>query len=199
MSEDSAARKAAAWEVPAIDGSDGKGYLTAGRLQELQQQAYDEAFQKGHAEGVAAGEQLIQQRAARYEELLCALSKPFDQLDESVEKQLVELAIAMVKQLFRREIKINPTHVIGVVREAVQLLPISSRNVQVHLHPDDASLVRDSLSPAEGEPAWSIVEDPLITHGGCRITTDNSQIDATAEARLQAVINNILGDERAGD
>ncbi len=199
MSEDSAARKAAAWEVPAIDGSDGKGYLTAGRLQELQQQAYDEAFQKGHAEGVAAGEQLIQQRAARYDELLRALAKPFDRLDESVEKQLVELAIAMVKQLFRREVKINPTHVIGVVREAVQLLPVSSRNVQVHLHPDDASLVRDTLSPAEGEPAWSIVEDPLITLGGCRITTDNSQIDATAEARLQSVINNILGDERAGD
>ncbi len=199
MSEDSAARKAAAWEVPAIDGSDGKGYLTAGRLQELQQQAYDEAFQKGHAEGVAAGEQLIRQRAARYDELLRALAKPFDRLDESVEKQLVELAIAMVKQLFRREVKINPTHVIGVVREAVQLLPISSRNVQVHLHPDDAALVRDSLSPAEGEPAWSIVEDPLITLGGCRITTDNSQIDATAESRLQAVINNILGDERAGD
>ncbi len=199
MSEDSAARKAAAWEVPAIDGSDGKGYLTAGRLQELQQQAYDEAFQKGHAEGVAAGEQLIQQRAARYDELLRALAKPFDRLDESVEKQLVELAIAMVKQLFRREIKINPTHVIGVVREAVQLLPVSSRNVQVHLHPDDASLVRESLSPAEGEPAWTIVEDPLITLGGCRITTDNSQIDATAEARLQAVINNILGDERASD
>ena len=199
MSEDSAARKAAAWEVPAIDGSDGKGYLTAGRLQELQQQAYDEAFQKGHAEGVAAGEQLIRQRAARYDELLRALAKPFDRLDESVEKQLVELAIAMVKQLFRREVKINPTHVIGVVREAVQLLPISSRNVQVHLHPDDASLVRDTLSPAEGEPAWSIVEDPLITLGGCRITTDNSQIDATAEARLQSVINNVLGDERAGD
>lgn len=199
MSEDSAARKAAAWEVPAIDGSDGKGYLTAGRLQELQQQAYDEAFQKGHAEGVAAGEALIRQRAARYDELLRALVKPFDRLDESVEKQLVELAIAMVKQLFRREVKINPTHVIGVVREAVQLLPISSRNVQVHLHPDDASLVRDSLSPAEGEPAWNIVEDPLITLGGCRITTDNSQIDATAEARLQSVINNVLGDERARD
>ncbi len=199
MSEEGAARKAAAWEVPAIDGSDGKGYLTAGRLQELQQQAYDEAFQKGHADGVAAGAQLIQERAARYDDLLRALSKPFDRLDKSVEKQLVELAIAMVKQLFRREVKVNPTHVIGVVREAVQLLPISSRNVQVHLHPDDASLVRESLSPAEGEPAWSIVEDPLITHGGCRITTDNSQIDATAEARLQAVINNILGDERAGD
>ena len=197
MSEDSTARKAEAWNVPAIDGSGGKGYLTAGRLQELQQEAYDEAYQKGHAEGAAAGQQEIEQRAARYDELLHALAKPFDELDESVEKQLVELSIAIVKQLFRREIKLNPSHIIGVVREAIQLLPISSRTVQVHLHPDDASLVRDTLSPAEGEPAWTIVEDPLITQGGCRVTTENSQIDATAEARLQAVINATLGDERS--
>ena len=182
--------------MPAIDGGDGKGYLTAGRLQELQQQAYDEAYQKGLADGVSAGEEQIRRRAARYDELLRALAEPFDQLDESVEKQLVELAIAVVKQLFRREIKVNPTHVIGVVREAIQLLPIASRNVRVHLHPDDASLVRDTLTPAEGEPAWLIVEDPLVTQGGCRVTTENSQIDATAEARLHAAINAALGDER---
>ncbi len=199
MSDESAAREAAPWDVPAIDGSDGKGYLTAGRLQELQQQAYDEAWKKGHDEGVAAGQQTIEQRAARYDELLRALAEPFDRLDESVEKQLVELAIAIVKQLFRREIKVNPSHVIGVVREAIQLLPIASRNVQVHLHPDDAAMVRESLSPAEGEPAWSIVEDPLISHGGCHVTTESSQVDATAEARLQAVINQILGDERGSD
>jgi flagellar assembly protein FliH len=102
-----------------------------------------------------------------------------------------------VKQLFRREIKIDPSHVIGVVREAIQLLPIASRNVQVQLHPDDAALVRETLSPAEGEPAWTIVEDPLVAHGGCRITTENSHIDATTEARLQAVINATLGDERS--
>ena len=196
MSEDSAVKKPATWEVPAIDGSDGKGYLTAGRLQELQKDAYDEAWQSGHADGVAAGQETVLQRANRFDELLRALSRPFDQLDGSVEKQLVELAIAIVKQLFRREIRINPDHVIGVVREAIQLLPVASRTVQVHLHPDDATLIRETLSPAEGEPAWSIVEDPLISHGGCRITTENSQIDATSEARLQAVINAALGDER---
>lgn len=196
MSEESAAKTPATWDVPAIDGPAGKGYLTAGRLEELQKEAYEEAWHKGHAEGQQAGEQAVRQRAARFDHLLLALSKPFDQLDDSVEKQLVELSIAIVKQLFRREIKINPSHVIGVVREAIQLLPIASRSVQVHLHPDDASLVRETLSPAEGEPAWSIVEDPLIAHGGCRITTENSQIDATTEARLQAVINATLGDER---
>jgi flagellar assembly protein FliH len=196
MSEDVAAKAPATWDLPTIDGPDSPAYPTAGRLQELQKAAYDEAWQAGHAEGIAVGEALVRARAARFDDLLHALSKPFDRLDDSVEKQLVELAIAIVKQLFRREIKINPTHVIGVVREAIQLLPIASRNVQVHLHPEDATLVRGSLSPAEGEPAWTIVEDPLIAQGGCRITTENSQIDATAEARLQAVINATLGDER---
>lgn len=196
MSEESAAKSPATWDVPAIDGPEGKGYLTAGRLEALQKEAYEEAWRKGHADGQQAGEQAVRQRAARFDHLLRALSKPFDQLDDSVEKQLVELSIAIVKQLFRREIKIDPSHVIGVVREAIQLLPIASRSVQVHLHPDDASLVRETLSPAEGEPAWTIVEDPLVAHGGCRITTENSQIDATTESRLQAVINAALGDER---
>jgi len=196
MSDDVAAKKPATWDVPSIDGPGSGTYATAGHLEELQKEAFDEAFQKGHAEGLAAGEAAVRERADRFDELLRALSEPFDRLDDSVEKQLVELAIAIVKQLFRREIKIDPSHVIGVVREAIQLLPIASRNVQVQLHPDDAALVRETLSPAEGEPAWTIVEDPLVAQGGCRITTENSHIDATTEARLQAVINATLGDER---
>ena len=193
MSEKSGAAR---WQVPAIDGSDGQGYLTAGRLEELQKAAYEEAFAKGHADGLAAGADEIRKRGERYDELLRALCEPFDLLDESIEKQLVELATTLVRQLFRREIRLDPTHIIGIVREAIQQLPIASRSVQVHLHPEDAALVRDSLAPAEGEPAWSIVEDPLIARGGCKVTTESSQIDATTEARLNAVVSAALGDER---
>lgn len=196
MSDDAAAAKPERWDVPAIDGSDGKGYLTAGRLQELQKDAYDEAWRKGHADGLASGAAEIAKRVERYDELMLALARPFDELDETVEKQLVELSIALVKQLFRREIKVNPTHVIGVVREAIQALPIASRNVQVHLHPDDAVLVRETLRPVDGEPAWVIVEDALGSVGGCRVTTDNSQIDASSESRIQSVLSNCFGDER---
>ena len=196
MSERITEAEAAPWEVPAIAATGDKGYLTAGRLEELQKQAYDEAFEKGKADGVAAGEAEVAARAARWDALLKALCEPFDQLDESIEKQLLELSAALLKQLFRREIKLNPSHIIGVVRESIQALPIACQNVQVHLHPDDATLVREALAPAEGEPAWSLVEDPLITRGGCRVTTDASQIDATAESRLHAVISRCLGDER---
>jgi len=184
------------WDAPSIDGAAEQGFLTASRLQDLQKQAYDEAWQAGHAEGMKAGAEEIQQRAARFDELLRALARPFDLLDETVEKQLVELAMTVVKQLFRRELQVDPSHVVGVVREAIQVLPGSSRDIRVHLHPDDAHLVDELLSSADGERAWSIVEDPLISRGGCDVIAENSKVDAQAETRLKAIINKITGDER---
>jgi len=196
MSDSPASKSAARWDVPAIDGAGGQGYMTAGRLEAIQKDAYDEAWEKGHADGMAEGELAVKARVDRLNKLLNALVRPFDELDEQIEKQLVDLAMTVVQQLFRREIRQNPSHVIGVVREAIQVLPLASRNMQVHLHPDDAAIVRESLAPTEGEPAWVIVEDSLASKGGCRVTTDNSQVDAGAESRLNALIQSIAGDER---
>jgi len=194
MSEETPA--AERWDVPPIDGEQGAGYMTAARLEALQREAWDEAYARGREEGIEAGRAEVAARAERLDGLLRALTRPFDELDETVEQQLVELAMAVVKQLFRREIRVEPRHVIGVVREAIKVLPVASRNVQVHLHPDDAALVRETLAPAEGDPAWAIVEDPLSSRGGCTVTTDDSRVDATVEARLHAVISAVLGDER---
>ena len=74
----------------------------------MQEQAWNEAYKVGHAAGLEAGQQESDDRVARLDQLLIALARPFDELDETVEKQLVELAMTVAKQLFRREIRINP-------------------------------------------------------------------------------------------
>jgi flagellar assembly protein FliH len=186
----------ARWEVPALDGSAGPGYLTAGRLEALQKEAYDEAWQQGFEEGVAAGREDVAMRAGRLDVLLGRLAQPFEELDDTVEKHLVELAMTVVQQLFRRELRQDPSHIVGVVREAIQLLPVASRSVRVRLHPEDAAFVRESLPASEGERAWTIVEDPMIERGGCKVLTEQSQIDAQAESRLKAVIAAVCDERR---
>lgn len=188
--------RVAPWRVPSIDGSSAPGYLTAGRLEALQKEAYDEAFERGRRDGLEAGQGEIRRRVERLDDLLRALGEPFDRLDGTIEKQLVELAMLVAKQLVRRELRQDPGHVVGVVRDAMRLLPVAARDVEVCLHPDDAALVRESLPEVEGQRAWTIVEDPLIERGGCKVTTDRSQIDARTDSRLQAVIASITGDER---
>ncbi len=199
------------WDPPSIShgGLSGKklnsSLMTAAQLEQIQKQAYKEGFEQGkkegfsygHKEALEEGRKQLQENIQNMEQLLHALETPFKQLDEQVEQELVALAIAIVKQLVRREIKADPNQILGVVREAIGILPVSSRNVRLVLHPDDAAMVREVYSTTETELGWTIVEDPILARGGCRVLTDASQVDATLESRLASLIAPLLGGERA--
>lgn len=183
------------------EAASGKGttLLTANQIEELQKQAYQESHERGYKEGVAAGQKQVAEIVQHLNTILGALNTPFKELDEQVEQELVSLSITIAKQLIRRELKTEPGQVIAVVREAVANLPVASRNVRVFLHPDDAAVVRENLALAEGESAWTVVEEPVMSRGGCRIVSDTSQIDATVEKRLTGIITRLLGGEREHD
>ncbi|MFA7388767.1 MAG: FliH/SctL family protein, partial [Thiohalobacteraceae bacterium] len=114
-------------------------------------------------------------------------------------QELVHLALAVAQQLVRRELKADPGQVLAAVRETMAALPLAARNVRLHLHPEDAALVREALSLQDNERGWKIAEDPVLTRGGCKISSDTSQIDASVERRLQQAIANVLGGERDSD
>ncbi len=206
-SHQSADASIARWDLPSVTGKPVQARRpgkTVGELEEVEQRAYQEAFAKGHAAGLAAAkaehQQIIAQskaQVARLEQVLNSLAQPLNEVDAQVESELVNLALTVARQLVRRELKIDPSQVIAIIRETVQLLPLAARDVRVHLHPEDAAIVRERLATTSAERAWNIIEDPVLTRGGCRVTTDSAQIDARLETRINTVVATILGDERA--
>ena len=192
------------WTPPAVQGKSWNAKRDQGPLDRQQRAAVDEVFAKAHAEGLAAGRAEfdarnaeLAARIARFDGILGLLSQPLADLDGQIEKQLVTLALTVARHLVRRELRIDPTQVIAIIRETVALLPAAARNVRVHLHPEDAALVRERLAAPQSEGAWTVIEDPVLGRGGCRVTTDTAHIDARLETRLGAAITNVLGSERA--
>ncbi len=188
------------WETPEFEpGGDptdsGRG-MSVTRLESLQKQAYEEAYATGLREGREAGESLARSEGQRFDALIQQLARPFESLDDCVEKQVVQLAMIVARNIIRRELKTDPTHVIGAVREALSALPVSARDVRVKLHPEDAELVRKYLKPVEGDRAWHIQEDPVLTRGSCRVHTEFSHVDARIESRISALVASLFGDER---
>lgn len=160
----------------------------------------DEGHRLGRQEGLTDGKTELRGAGDRLRRLMLSLSRPLEQVDEKVERSLVMLAMTVARQLVRRELKTEPGQVVAAVREAVAALPVASRAIQVHLHPEDAELVRDALdlnSNAAGP--WEIVEDPVLTRGGCRVVAEDSHIDATVENRLAVTIAEVLGGQRRDD
>ncbi len=170
----------------------------------VEREAWEHGYKDGHVEGVRKGEAELGRRIAEVnvkiaalEAIIGALARPLEQLDEQVESELTRLALTVAKHLARRELKIEPAQIIGIIRQTVALLPLASRNIKVHVHPDDAAVVREKLAQPQGEQGWQLSEDPLMARGGCRVTSDNSSIDARFETAVAAVLSGLLGDDRA--
>ncbi len=172
-------------------------------FQEGETKGYDQGFEQGKAEGSKKGYEenvhLLRKQTAEFVSLLESLSEPFKELDQAVEKELVDLSIGIANQLIRREIKIDPGQIVAVIREAVNALPIASQNLTLRMHPEDAELVRSSLALDDISPPWNIIEEPLITRGGCKVETETSNIDVTVENKLATIVTTILGGEREED
>jgi flagellar assembly protein FliH len=194
-----------AWSAPQVDGpATGSRPRTVRELQAAEEAVWQQVRDAAYAEGLAAAQAEIDAKLLQLEDqahrlaALCDLqARPLARIDGEVEQQLAELAIAIARQLLRRELKIDPSQVIAVVRETVGLLPAAARDVRVIVNPEDATLIRERLVTPHSEVAWRLVEDPMLSRGDCRVATDTAQIDARLESRLNAAIAALLGDERA--
>jgi len=199
------------WSLPQVEG-----HVIGRPIDERKAQAAAEAIARiareqsearGYEAGMARAQAEMQGRIAeldarlkRLDTLLQFIGRPLQELDAEVEKMLLQLALAVGKQLARRELRIDPAQVIAVIRESLEMLPATAREIRVLLHPEDAAIVRERLTaPGATGRAWSMVEDPTLSRGGCVIRTENSQIDARIESRINTVIASALGDERTQD
>jgi flagellar assembly protein FliH len=199
----------APWVLPAVKGplvaQQGRS-SSAAALEAEQRQAWTAGFEQGRREGLAAGSAQVEARQHELDaaigevgQLLQSLGRPLERLDEMAATELARLALATGTQLARRELRQDPAQVIAIIRECVNLLPSSARHVRVHLHPADAAIVRERLAQPAAERAWSVVEDPVLARGGCRVITDASQVDGRFDSRVAAVVATVLGDEREHD
>lgn len=224
------------WDLPIVSEGDAPTIIpvaekmmpTAESIQEIQDQAYKEAYEaafqkaeqegmaqgmkagheqglaegkkEGYELGLAEGQEVIKLKSGQLSEIISTLNAPLEILDKQVEDELMFLVMSVARHVIRREVKAEPSHVISAVRQAVELLPVSARNIQVHLNPEDAVLVRESLSVDEEHgQRWRIIEDPMLSRGGCNVETDFSRIDATIESRINMIVSQVLGSERESD
>jgi len=204
----------ASWQAPMLDSATTnlfrqptkddavqKEQVAADELQTIKDQAYTEGFEQGRTEGLDSAKQDIENRTNLLDNLVKQLTEPLQQIEQKTQQELLELAFAISRQILRRELKQDPSQLIAIIREALQLLPVGSTNIQILLHPDDAATVRDLLSIDKNSDAtrWQLLEEPAMERGGCQIKTKNSKIDASVDRQIAVLFSRVVGGQRAGE
>jgi flagellar assembly protein FliH len=185
------------WDVPSVDATAADALrgaqkvsahlLTAGQLDALQKQVHDEAFKRGFDEGLAAGKSELASRVARLTALAESFSQPFQGLERSVEEELVNLSVELASHLVRHEIAHDPALLRAAIGDCLGVLATTVREITVHLHPEDAAIVRAEIH-AGTETRFALAEDPALQRGDLRITSGSALVDGRLSARCAEII-----------
>lgn len=165
---------------------------------EQSEQAYQRGFADGKKQGMIEGESKGFKRGEiKIEPLLKSLQEALMQLKnireetyQCVEKEVVELALAIAKQVICREVKLDREIVVCVAREALAKVEDPGR-IRIKMSPSDLQFINEikhqfsNLISHIDDVTFEAEES--IQSGGCIIETDLGEIDARIDKQLQAV------------
>ena len=158
------------------------------------QKGFNDGFEKGTSEGEQAGFELAVQKI---DPLLESLQQGLLQLKnlrrdtyQRIEKEVVELALAIARQVICREIEVDREVVVCVAREALAKVE-DPAEIKIKMNPADLQFINDAkiqFSELIGDIDNVTLEaEDNIQSGGCVIQTNLGEIDARIEKQLQAV------------
>ncbi len=169
------------------------GELTTGKLPTaddiatLIEQSKTEGYTAGYQEGFERGQQDINAKIELLTQVAKQLDSPLDALDDEVMQSIAALAAAVAKSVVRTHLIAQPEEIVAVVRDAVEHLPLSDREITIHLHPEDLTLVESTLNEQPIAHAWTLHADTSLSPGGLIVNTNISTVDATLETRIEKI------------
>jgi len=153
----------------------------------LREEARRAGWEQGLSEGRQAARGELRLQADRLQHLIEQLAAPLAQAGQDVQDELVQLAMAIARQVVLRELSTQPEQIRDVVTQAIAALPSGNRHLRIHLHPEDAHLLAEHLDAHE-VASWKIIEDATLSRGGCLVDTGATRIDARLETRLNDIL-----------
>ncbi|WP_028449302.1 FliH/SctL family protein [Chitinibacter tainanensis] len=163
--------------------ADAMPYPTAEEIEAIQQQAHEEGYQAGLAEGRA-------QAAAELQQLQNVLSNATAQLqaaEPALADSVLELALLVARQMVGEAMHENPKLRLAQIREALDLIPSPSNPSRLYLAPSDLDLLAQDLQFELPPDVWKIIPDEQLASGSCRIETPVTQLEYSLASRWEKI------------
>jgi flagellar assembly protein FliH len=162
--------------------------------EQIYQKGFNEGLEQGKSEGEKAGVELA---AGKIEPLVNSLKSELLQLKNIrqetyryIEKQVVDLALAIARKVVCREIEMDKEVVMCVAREAFAKVDDAVK-IKIKMSPSDLQFIDETkyqLSDLiDNIDNVTLEAEENIQRGGCILETNLGEIDARIEKQLQAV------------
>lgn len=186
------------WRTPRLLGDTAEQKRSQDTEEQLNNAAYNEARSEGYAAGIEAAKRENEANRAMLNAYLEALSHPFEEQNVQLAESVASLAGKIAKNLINKELSTNNESFMAIVQTAVNALGNSAKEIKIYLHPQSAGFIREQISSDDERSCWEVLDDPAMGIGDCKVSCDNSTVDADLDDRINLIIAQFLDEAREG-
>lgn len=154
----------------------------------IEQEAYQKGFEQGLKDGEDVGRQKNDEVVLQFSQLFQEVQRKAIHVDQVYQRNILELVKVMADRLVDHEIQINPGVIRFCLEKALDFVVKNSR-VVIRLNPADYRNITESGQDVPGvnvgDSRLQLVQDATISAGGCLLSTDYGEVDATREGRSE--------------
>lgn len=158
----------------------------------------EKGYQEGYEEGKAKGEEEARQKAAgtldMLNESLTMADRTLDLLVDKYEVRIISLIQQIAKKAVMAQLKINDGIVRNLILDALKTL-VNPEEVVLSISEEDYDYIEmikeEFFDEIESLKSISVVSDPSVKKGGCRIDTGTASISSDPDSRLEAIFESI--------
>jgi flagellar biosynthesis/type III secretory pathway protein FliH len=168
--------------------------------EQIREQAQTEGYAEGRANGHREGLAQTTAAALAMGEALRELHELRGQMADELERDAVELALALAAKILAGALAAQPERVVDVVRGALRRVA-DRRQIVVLVDPQDLEVVAGAVgelqAQAGGIELCDVQADRRVGRGGAVVRTAEGEIDATVETQLERARELMLADSES--
>ena len=152
---------------------------------------YQEGFSQGEKAGLAQGVADVnvqqQQQVSRFSSLINEFQAALDSLDSVIPARLVQLSLNAVRALLGKQIVCDTSLLLQKIEHLMQENLQFTNHIVLWVSEEDFPLVQQQLGEILAGHHWALRADDSMAPGGCRITAEEGELDATLSTQWQTL------------
>lgn len=157
-------------------------------LADGQAKGYEAGFSVGHLDGLNKGLSEAQLVATQLKAVADSFMTALNAADAEVADGIVALAYDVAREVVRQSITLDPTVLLGAVREVLAAEPALAGAPQILVNAADMPVLEAYLKDELEAGGWIVRADPSVERGGCRARAASGEVDATLTTRWKRVL-----------
>lgn len=152
----------------------------------------DNAYAEGSKVGEAKGNESVQAALSQAQSVLKAALENKKEIIDNSEIEVIKLVLEIAKKIIRKEVELDKTIIVNVVKDALQRLGGRAR-VQIRINPPEVDVLEKHWGKLREMVAEiEIVPDETISAGGCMVTSQAGNIDARLDTQFNNIATSLL-------